>query len=369
MRKMPRRGESIYKRKDGRWEARYVYFVGADGKKKYRSVYADSYRGVKEKRQQLITEPICPCRSVSLTVSELMKQWLNHIQHGVKRSTYYKYEGLARNHILPQLGWMTLPSIAREDLERFAENRHLHGNCRGGVLSAKTVNDILVVLGLAFSFAETEYGLSLPKVRYLREEKKEARVLSKEEQEMLTAELLLDMDLFKFGILLTLHTGIRIGELCALLWEDIKGDHLVINKTMHRLQSKQGKTEIVIQSPKSVTSNRIIPLPSFLQVYAERFREKEGYVLHTPERAHSEPRTIQQKFRKLTQRMHLEEVTFHTLRHTFATRCVEVGFDVKTLSEILGHADVKTTLNRYVHSSFELKQKNMEKLSLMTNIY
>jgi site-specific recombinase XerD len=96
----------------------------------------------------------------------------------------------------------------------------------------------------------------------------------------------------------------------------------------------------------------------------QQFCKPSGYVISTEKSLHSEPRTVQQNFKKITNACNLEKVTFHTLRHTFATRCVEVGFDVKSLSEILGHSDVKTTLSRYVHSSFELKQKNMAKLSL-----
>ncbi len=362
---MPRRGECVYKRKDGRWEARYVREIGPDGKKKYGSVYAESYRAVKEKQQRMLLSPIRQIHaSAPFQISELLVQWLDHIQFQVKRSTYCKYEGLCRNHIQPEIGSVSLPLVSREMIERFAEKRRSGGRLQGGALSVKTVNDILIVLGLAFDFAEEEYGYSLPKISFMREEKKEARVLSPEEQERLTVELLTDMDLFKFGALLALHTGLRIGELCALLWEDITETYIIVNKTMQRLSGANGKTEIVIDSPKSNTSRRIVPLPSFLSPYIENFRKSAGYVVHSSKSAHSEPRTVQQKFREITRRLGLEEVTFHTLRHTFATRCVEAGFDIKTLSEILGHADVKTTLNRYVHSSFELKQRNMEKLSL-----
>ena len=364
---MPRRGECIYKRKDGRWEARYVQSVGVDGKKKYGSVYADSYREVKEKRQRVLLSPRRRQPSVQLSVDALLERWLMHVRYQVKKSTYLKYEGLYRNHIHPEIGSVPLTAVSRELLERFAENRRFKGSRKGGELSVKTVNDILVVLGLAFSYVGEQYGLSMPKIFFLREEKKEARVLSPAEQEALTLELLSAMDLFKFGVLLTLHTGIRIGELCALRWDDVTENCLVVNKTMQRLRSADGKTEIVIDSPKSATSNRTVPIPSFLCPYVEEFRRDSGYVIRTSKRPHSEPRAVQQKFHRITRRLGWEDVTFHTLRHTFATRCVEVGFDIKTLSEILGHADVKTTLNRYVHSSFVLKQKNMEKLSLMTN--
>lgn len=365
---MPRRGESIYKRKDGRWEARYVKEVGIDGKKKYGSVYAHSYREVKDKQQYFSMTPKQGIRcAVNLKVEDLMVCWLSHIQSQVKLSTYNKYEGLCRNHINPQIGGISLTIMTRTIIERFSREQLESGHRSGGALSAKTVNDILIILGLAFAFAEEEYNISLPKISFLREERKEARVLSTAEQRQLTSYLLLEMDIYKFGALLALYTGIRIGELSALMWEDVQSNYLLINKTMQRLRGDLGKTEIIIGSPKSESSNRVVPLPEFLLSYVEHFRKPYGYVISTNRCIHTEPRVLQQKFRVITDTCGLDGVTFHTLRHTFATRCVEAGFDVKTLSEILGHADVKTTLNRYVHSSFELKQMNMAKLEYTFN--
>lgn len=365
---MPRRGESIYKRKDGRWEARYVKEVGMDGKKKYGSVYAHSYREVKDKQQYFSMTPKQEIRcATNMKIADLMVRWLSHIQSQVKLSTYNKYEGLCRNHINPQIGGIPITIMTRAIIERFSREQLESGSKNGGALSAKTVNDILIVLGLAFAFAEEEYNITLPKISYLREEKKEARVLSPAEQKKLTSYLLIDMDIYKFGAMLALYTGIRIGELSALMWEDVQSNYLLINKTMQRLRGDFGKTEIVIGSPKSESSRRVVPLPSFLTPYVEKFRRPYGYVISTNRCMHTEPRVLQQKFRDITDACRLEDVTFHTLRHTFATRCVETGFDVKTLSEILGHADVKTTLNRYVHSSFELKQSNMAKLALAFN--
>lgn len=361
---MPRRGECIYKRKDGRWEARYVKEIGTDGKKKYGSVYAHSYRAVKDKQQYFSMTPLREIRcSANIKIVDLTMRWLSHIQSQVKLSTYRKYEGLCHNHINPKIGEIPMTLVTRAMVENFSREQLANGNKSGGPLSAKTVNDILVILGLIFSFAEEEYNIALPKISFLREEKKEARVLSVQEQTTLIRCLLTDMDIYKLGALLALYTGIRIGELSALLWEDIQHNCVVINKTLQRLKGDLGKTEIIIGSPKSDSSKRVVPLPDFLIPYIEKFRRPYGYVISTNRCMHTEPRILQQKFRTITDTCHLDDVTFHTLRHTFATRCIEAGFDVKTLSEILGHADVKTTLNRYVHSSFELKQMNMAKLA------
>lgn len=366
---MPRRGECIYKRKDGRWEARYVKEIGADGRKKYASVYAGSYRAVKEKQKQYaMVDCKITVKNANLCISDATLQWLSHIRHSVKLSTYRKYEGLYENHIKSTIGSVALNSVTRSMVEAFSYDLKTGGRKGGGALSAKTVNDILVVLSLVFNFAEEEYDIRLPRIAILRQERKEARVLSTDEHKRLTEYLLVDMDEYKFGVLLALNTGLRIGELCALKWEDITDTYVTVNKTMQRLKGNIGKTEIIIDTPKSDSSKRIIPLPRFLCRFAECFRKNEGYVISTNRSPYCEPRTVQQRFKEITDEIGLEGVTFHTLRHTFATRCIEAGFDAKTLSEILGHSDVKTTLNRYVHSSFVLKQNNMEKLSLLIEV-
>ena len=227
----------------------------------------------------------------------------------------------------------------------------------------KTVNDILMILRIAFDFAEEEYNITMPKISFLRETKKEARVLSNIEQQILIQFLVTDMDIYKFGVLFALYTGVRVGELCALQWEDITDDYVQINKTMQRLRIENGKTQIIIGEPKSNSSRRIIPIPKILLPYIDAFRQKQGYVLFTNQNHYAEPRIVQMRFQKMAKSCDIQNVNFHALRHTFATRCIEAGVDVKSLSEILGHSDVKTTLNRYVHSSFELKQISMEKLT------
>ena len=362
---MPRRGECIYKRKDGRWEARYVKGVGPDGRKRYGSVYADSYRKVKAKQRNcLLAQPPPPRGTPAITVADLMDDWLGSVRGRVKLSTYRKYEGVVQRHILPRLGWVPLALVTRAMLEEFAAERLAHGRTDGGPLSPRTVNDLLIVLGQAFEFAGGAYGLILPRVELLREEKHEAAVLTREQQAHLTGYLLQDMDLFRFGVLLALYTGLRVGELCALTWADVTPTALRVNKTMQRLRGDDGHTRVMVSEPKSASSRREVPLPAFLLPYVEQFRRPEGYVLYTRSSPWAEPRVVQQRFARMAADCGLEGVTFHTLRHSFATRCVEAGFDAKTLSEILGHADVKTTLNRYVHSSFEQKQSCMARLTL-----
>lgn len=360
---MPRRGENIYKRKDGRWEARYVKEILPDGRKKYGSVYADSYKLVKSKRQY-IQHNITVCRMphADLTVNEVLDQWFLYIRNQVKPATYQKYEGMVRNHIAPAIGDMPVRYVTSSVIERFSDDRLHNGRYSGGALSRRTVNDMLMILALVFSFAETEYQIAGPRIQRLREERREMRVLSAEEQTCLERYLSMDMDIYKFGVFLALYSGLRIGELCALRWEDIDGGILTVNKTMQRLKGQHGGTEVVVSTPKSIASNRRIPLPDFLLLRMEGFRRENGYVLANADGKYTEPRLLQLKFEKMIAQAGLSKTNFHALRHTFATRCVETGFDMKSLSEILGHSDVKTTLNRYVHSSFALKQQNMCRL-------
>ena len=354
---MPRRGENIYKRKDGRWEARYVKEITADGKKKYGSVYASSYKEVKAKQQLCILQPTENHNPIRITVTELIAEWLSSMKNHVKPCTYQKYECVCRNHIISDLGTIAVRYISRFTIISFTE-RLLEKN-----LSAKTVNDILIVLGLALKYAQETYSITVPKINYIKENQKEMRVFSVQEQKVITEYLLQQIDIHKFGVLLALYTGMRIGELCALRWDDITDEYIIINKTIMRIKSEQGKTEVKIGSPKSESSNRIIPTPKCLLPMINQFRGN-GYVLSNDKLKYTEPRLMQIKFSQMIVECNIEKTNFHALRHTFATRCIEAGVDVKTLSELLGHSDVKTTLNRYVHSSFELKQKSMEQLEI-----
>ncbi len=229
-----------------------------------------------------------------------------------------------------------------------------------------------MVLRMIVTFTKKQLPGGIPEfeIIYPRVQKKEMRVLTQEEQDCFVKYLTEDMDCCKFGVYLALTTGIRIGELCALRWKDISlTDRTVsISATMQRLrdfdESRGTKTMISIDTPKSSSSVRTIPLTKNMTAFCSRFMSPNGndFVL-TGTESYMEPRTLQYRFAHYTKECGLEGVHFHTLRHTFATRCVEVGFEVKSLSEILGHANTSITLNRYVHSSMELKKNNMEKLS------
>ncbi len=359
---MSKKENLIYHRKDGLWEARYVKEIDACGKKKYGSVYGHSCKEVTEKRHDIIDNIRLFQRLPTIrnmTVTELAIEWLYINQNRIKLSTYQRYSSVFKKHIVPIIGKKPIIYLTPTAIHEFALNRLSAG------LQPQTVNSILIFLHSCLKYGHRQYNLPLPDIIYLTVQKKEMRVLSFEEQQKLVDFLNKDLDIYKFGVLLALYTGIRIGELCSLKWSDISECSIKIRRTIQRLQNTEGnKTELHFDAPKTSTSMREIPIPSFLKEIIEHFRKSSSqeFILGTVQMPIVEPRVMQIKFKKYLETAGIEKANFHSLRHTFATRCVECGFEIKSLSEILGHSNVTITLARYVHSSFELKSNNMEKL-------
>lgn len=293
-----------------------------------------------------------------LFLSDLSNEWLDVNRNTFKRSTYQTYKYIVNKYIMNnRISQIPISDISITDIVAFSEEL-LSKN-----LSPKTVNNILLIVNYLIKYSNEVYKTQQIKIPFVKEAKKEMRVLSKQEQRTLEKSLYSNMDIYKFATLIALYTGIRIGELCALKWCDISDSSIIISKSMNRLKGMNGKTSLVIDTTKTNSSNRTIPYPEFLNDIINNKRgNPDEYVLSTEKLNFVEPRLLQLKFSNIVENCSIENVTFHTLRHTFATRCIECGFDVKTLSEILGHADVKTTLNKYVHSSMELKRENMNKL-------
>lgn len=298
----------------------------------------------------------------SLTLEVLGKEWLRINRNSFKKSTLQTYEYMFDKHILvSEFADSSLNEISAEDLVNYTEKLLSVG------LSPKTANSILVTMHSVFKYAAEKYDTAVPVIKYVKEYRREMRVLSVAEQNRLEKHLRSNMDKYNLGILFALYTGVRIGELCALKWGDIRDGTVRINKTMHRLRDQNGRSRVMIDKPKTISSNRTIPLPAFLARLMEQFRgDDNAYCMANNFTSTVEPRLLQKKFKRVAEECGLEDVTFHTLRHTFATRCIECGFDAKTLSEILGHSDVKTTLNRYVHCSLELKKNSMNLLNKIT---
>ena len=370
---MSRKGENIYKRKDNRWEGRYLKGYDDDGKKKYGYIYGSSYAEAKERLQKAKIDKalgIANANKSRKRFGAFAIEWLQINKHKITESSYVRYLSIIEKHIFPRLGGMRPEVISTVDVTEFAEYLSEELN-----LSSKTVRDILTILSSILKYAKKQIGVLMPDVEiiYPKGTKKETRVLSLPEQERLIATLTNDMDEYKFGILLALITGLRIGELCALRWKNINLDCGLIDvkSTVQRIRNTEistiynCSTKIVFSDPKSEKSVRIIPLTEYGCRLCERFfcGNKNAFVLTGEVDRCCEPRKMQYHFYKIVSEAGLSNVNFHALRHTFATRCVEVGFEIKSLSEVLGHSSPKITLERYVHSSIELKRDNMSRLS------
>lgn len=367
------KGENIFKRKDGRWEARYVKSRDADGKIKYGFCYGKTYAEAKTKVTELKAktlhgEVLCSAEKMK-AFSYYCDKWLDLHSTQLKTSSYVKYHNSIEKHVKPYLGELPLNNLTTEKISAFSQHLLNEKN-----LSIKSVRDILTFLHSILSYINRQTGgtLSHVEIIYPRESQKTIRVLNEQEESALVLYLAENMDAGKFAVYLALRTGMRIGEICALRWVDISFANATINihNTIQRVKDinpqAKSKTLLMIGSPKSEKSRRTIPLMPDITALCMQFYQNnpDCFVLTGNEKC-MEPRRLQRYLKKYTKDCNLDDVHFHTLRHTFATRCIEVGFDVKTLSEILGHASISVTLDRYVHPNLNLKRENMSRLKVV----
>ena len=296
--------------------------------------------------------------------------WLEDNKLFWKESTYTKYLFISKN-MDKIICDCSLEKINSKIVQQTV-NQILICNA----MSITTIKTYISVINSVLSFAyDNDYKcVEHIKITFPKKQKNELKILTQKEQKLLTAYLTKNIDLTKLAILFALYTGIRCGELCALKWDDIDlfNGIVSINKTMQRVQcdDKNSKTKIIITPPKTTNSNRMIPIPKFLVSILKLFNPKNenAYLLTGLEDKFIEPRQAQNIFNKCLSDCKIDKINFHALRHSFATRCLELGMDYKTLSEILGHANVSTTMNLYVHSSLTQKKKQMNKLNNLVKI-
>lgn len=361
-----RTGENIYKRKDGRWEGRYKDGYKPNGTIKYSSLYGQTYGEVKSKLEAVKRAEKPPQKNVNIKLCDVALEWLKTAKIGIKESTYALYRRNVESHILPHIGGLRLLQITSQCLTDFVNSLLTHGRRDGkGGLAPGTVQDICGVLDSILKFAKIEYNYNLTlKIPTVKSPDKEMRVLSLDEQQKLENYLFSNMDLIAIGCLLALYTGLRLGELCALRLSDfnLSLGTVKITKTMQRVKNFderiKAKTKIIIDSPKSKKSIRTLPLPNFLlDIIKKRYYSASpcAYFLTASVSRYKEPRAVEYHFENIVKQCGLKAVNFHALRHTFATRLAEHGTDIKTLSELMGHANSKMTY-QYMHSSEQQKR-------------
>ena len=351
-------------RKDGRFMGKFCIGYDESGKAQYQYVYGRTYEEAESKVMigREVTSRFLSGRYI--TIGKAYEEWLNAVVNRVKESSFANYKAKFEKHILPAFAETLCANLSAGRINEFINIKLADG------LSASYVRDIITVFKSMLRYAQEEYGfrLSLKNVVLPKVERKQINRISDREQKRLIDYLKANMSLTAFGILLSLCMGLRIGEICGLKWEDIDFQHKIlhIRRTVQRISSTNGnrKTKSVISSPKTATSFRDIAIPDALWKYFEMFRNEADCFILSGTNKPIEPRTMQYRYKKIIQSANMEYCNYHRLRHTFATNCVENGFDAKTLSIILGHSTVNLTLNRYVHPDRTHERKLINSICL-----
>ncbi len=302
---------------------------------------------------------------------EWLDNWLtNYIQPTSKPRTCVRYEEIIRQHLIPSLGEYELSELSAYTLQCYIAELLKSGNLKTEEgLSPNSVNSIITIIQNSLKMAYTldlipEYfGDKLKRPKALE---KQVDCFSMNEQKKIEQAALADKRRKMFGVVLCLYTGLRIGELLALEWSDIdlSAGTVTVNHSCHDGTDQDGKFCRFTDTPKTASSKRVIPIPRQI-IPALRERKKNSnsnYVVADENGKPVSVRSYQRSFELLLKKLGIKRKGFHSLRHTFATRALECGMDVKTLSEILGHKNPTVTLNRYVHSMFEHKKDMMNKL-------
>lgn len=301
------------------------------------------------------------------TLNEIAKLWQVDKKMYVKKSTFAAYSLLITNHLIPTFGDMT--DIAEPDVQQFVFAKLEEG------LSHKTIKDILIVLKMILKFGVKNGMIEYRQIdiKFPTERKRQdIEVLSKANQRKIMDYITTHFTFRNLGIYICLCAGMRIGEVCALTWDDVDTDNGVIkvNKTIQRIYILDGNakhTEIIIDTPKSKNSIREIPMSKDLLKMVKPLKRvvNGSFFVLTNDTVPTEPRTYRNYYSRLMRVLNIPTLKFHGLRHSFATRCIESRCDYKTVSVLLGHSNISTTLNLYVHPNLEQKRSCIDRMYKM----
>ena len=310
-----------------------------------------------------------------MKLKEWLDIWLNkYTKFAVKLRTYERYRYIIEKHINPKLGEFDLDELSAVALQDYVLSELESGNLISSKgLANNSVIGIVNVLKSALKLAKSLEICAVDnsdKIKLPMATEKPVTAFEKWEQEKLEKYCLSSNKTNYLGIIICLYTGIRLGELLALTWNDIdfKSGIMTISKTAYRIK-QNGKPQVVIDKPKTKNSSRLIPLPKQLLEILKRARRisKSDFVLSTRTGGIVGTRAYQKTYERILKKLNIPYKNFHSLRHTFATRAIEMGMDVKTLSEILGHKNPVITLQRYTHSMLSYKTEMMNKMGKMLN--
>ena len=292
---------------------------------------------------------------------KISAEWLEYKKNNVKESTYYSYMYNIERYLKPFFKQRNIEEITNyNDFIQELKEKY----------APETIKRIINVLKSILKYYQEEYNvvLKIKKITLPKAEKRKVKILSHKEKEKLEKYCLRVNTLKSLGIIICLNTGLRIGEICALKWKniDLEEKRIYIEQTIQRVYIKQDKkSRIILDKPKSTYSIRTIPMNkkvyNILKSIQKNYKEND-FFLTGESRKFVEPRNYQHNFQMFLKNSKIKHYKFHSLRHTFATACIEVGMDIKSLSEILGHSNTTITLDIYVHSSDKIKKKYLEKL-------
>ncbi len=301
-----------------------------------------------------------------------LKEWLEvYVKPTSKQKTYNRYSEIVSQHIVKALGDYEMKELTPLVLQRFITELLKCGNLKTGKgLSSNSVNGVITIVQSSLKIA---FGIGLldvynaDKVKRPKITEKQVTCFTQTEQKQIEYAILNDKNSKLFGVVFCLYTGLRIGELLALTWNDIDFDRelVLISKTCYDGVDENGKFTRLIDTPKTETSVRVVPFPKQFIPYLRKKQKIDGYSGYVFGRRGSKVvsvRTYQRRFAELLKKLEIQHKGFHSLRHTFATRALECGMDVRTLSEILGHKNATVTLNRYAHSLMEHKKNMINRL-------
>ncbi|MGM0168044.1 hypothetical protein IGI39_003056 [Enterococcus sp. AZ135] len=353
-----RKGENIYKRKDGRWEGRYKKGYKSNGQIKYGYIYGRAFQEVRIKLYSLKAHYFTHQEiygDACIPLEEWGKIWLSEIQHEVKPSTYSSYHYKLTNYVFPFIGQFYLNELTIDVGKQLLSEWLAKG------LNPSTMQVILRIINKCLNYAKEKeklkenafLALKLPKTK-----PQKIRSLTKKEQKALEKASLKEKNDTGLPTYLALYTGLRIGEISALRWSDIDFERnlIQVNHTYQRisLNLKEQKTQLMIGSTKTDSGIRTIPIGRTLRKELLKHRRKStGSFVFSTNNHPMEPRLLTYHFHRIRKKCGLEEIHFHQLRHTFATRCLEAQSDILSVSALLGHASTKLTLDTYADSMIE----------------